>query len=438
MGHVLIKRAVTSEVEHRFRSMLAGERLTLKLLQGVPGCPRLLDDSSASDELRIADFGGSLLSQLGLPAAVSLDQFLRIAETLAADLAAIHGRRIIHKNLRPESILIRPDDLSLQIINFDIATRFAVEEPDFEAAGYSLEQLRYASPEQTGLMNRPVDYRTDLYSLGATLYALATGAPPFAETDGRALIHAHLTQEPRPPQDKANWLPEPVARLILILLAKEPDNRYQSAAGLLRDLQALRMAHEENRPLDTVRLRTNDLPLSPQRPRHLHGRNHELTALMNAYSATQRGGSHGVFVAGYSGVGKTSLILEMRRSIDPGKGWFVQCKFDQFQNQPFLAPAQSLGQLCQSLIEEPESSPETWRQRLLNALGPDASAVFGVIPELAELLQPLPAVSELDPIRSTVRLRGLLLALIRAVAAPSRPLVIFLDDLQWADQPSLG
>jgi predicted ATPase len=198
------------------------------------------------------------------------------------------------------------------------------------------------------------------------------------------------------------------------------------------------MAHEENRPLDTVRLRTNDLPLSPQRPRHLHGRNHELTALMNAYSATQRGGSHGVFVAGYSGVGKTSLILEMRRSIDPGKGWFVQGKFDQFQNQPFLAPAQSLGQLCQSLIEEPESSPETWRQRLLNALGPDASAVFGVIPELAELLQPLPAVSELDPIRSTVRLRGLLLALIRAVAAPSRPLVIFLDDLQWADQPSLG
>ena len=436
-GHVLIKKPVIPEEGERYRSRLAGERRILELLQGVPGCPRLLADGTAVDELRIADFGGVLLSESGLPASLGLDPFLRIAETLAADLAAIHGRRIIHKNLRPESILIRPDDLSLQIINFEMATRFAVEEPEFKAASYSVEQLHYVSPEQTGLMNRPVDYRTDLYSLGATLYALATGDPPFADTEYRALLHAHLAREPRPPQQKATWLTDSVAQLILILLAKEPDNRYQSTSGLLRDLQALRLAREEHRPLATVKLRANDLPLSPQRPRHLHGRNHELTALMNAYSATQRDGTHGIFVAGYSGVGKTSLILEMRRNIDQDQGWFVQGKFDQFQRQPFFAPAQSLGQLCQRLIEEPESSRAAWRQRLLDALGLDASAVLGVIPELAVLLGPLPVALELDPIRATVRLRGLLLALIRAVASPAQPLVIFLDDLQWADQPSL-
>ena len=445
-GPLVITRWMDAGAAGAVHAALDNERRILERLQGVVGCPCLVRCDPVRRELAIADFGGFALSQSGLLGHIDLERFLVIAEALARILAAIHARGIVHKDLNPATILIRPaalpavppDDTQLQIVGFDLATTFAEEHPEFGHPSHLRGTPAYLSPERTGRMNRPVDYRTDLYSLGATLYALATGAPPFADTDPLALIHAHLARSPAPPQERAAWLPSRVAEVILTLLAKEPDERYRSAAGLANDLHQLRQAHRDGIALDQVPLRTRDLPLSPRPPRRLYGRDRELATLLETFAQVAAGGARGLFVAGYSGVGKTALIREIHRPVTLAHGLFLSGKFDQFQqDRPFLAPAQCLRQLCQSLLAEPEATLAGRRERMLAGLGPDAGALFEAVPELAALLGPQPPVPTLGPIETQVRLRALLVALLRQIAAPGHPLVLFLDDLQWADQPSL-
>ena len=392
------------------------------------------------------DFGGITLSRSGLLGQVDLVRFLALAEVLANIVAAIHNRCIIHKDIHPGNILIRPidsahdrpDDLQAQIINFDLATTFAEEYPEFVHSSRILGTPAYFSPEQTGRMNRPVDYRCDLYSLGATLYALATGAPPFDGIDALSLVHAHLACSPVPPQQRAVWLPPLASELILALLAKEPDGRYQSAVGLAHDLRRLREALTINEPFEGLRLKQHDRPLLPRPPHRLYGRDTELKTLIAAFADVTEGGSKGVFVAGYAGVGKTLLINEIHRPVTLAHGLFIYGKFEQFQrDRPFLAPTQSLCQLCQLLLAEPDAAVARWRERILAGVGPEASALFDVVPEMEALLGPQPLASKLGPIESQVRLNILLVALLRQVASPAHPLVLFLDDLQWADQPSL-
>ena len=420
------------------RAALHNEQRILDRLQGLPGCPRLVRYDPATPELAMADFGGITLQASGFLGDLDLERFLTIAHALAHAVACIHGRGVIHKDLNPANILVRPSDLRVQIIDYDLATTFAEEHPGFDHPSVLPGTPAYLSPEQTGRMNRPVDYRTDLYSLGATLYALATGAPPFAGTDTLSLIHAHLARTPVPPQERAPWLPPRVAELILTLLAKEPDDRYQSAAGLAHDLEQLHTALAADQPLAAVRLKEFDLTLAPRPPRRLYGREQELATLMAAFTDASAGGARGFFVAGYSGVGKTVLIHEIHRPVTLGNGLFISGKFEQFsRNRPFLAPAQGLRQLCQLLLAEPEAQVEAWRARILDGVGPDAAALFEVVPELEALLGAQPPAPELGPREAQVRLRALLVALLRQVAAPEHPLVLFLDDLQWADQPSL-
>ncbi len=341
------------------RSALHNEQRILDRLQGLPGCPRLVRYAPTLPELAVADIGGVTLQASGLLGNLDLQGFLAVSRALAHAVAGIHGRGVIHKDLNPANILVRPSDLRVQIIDYDLATTFAEEHPGFDHPSVLPGTPAYLSPEQTGRMNRPVDYRTDLYSLGATLYALATGSPPFADTDTLGLIHAHLARTPAPPQARAPWLPPRVADLILTLLAKEPDDRYQSAAGLAHDLHLLYSALAADQPLEAVRLKALDLPLAPRPPRRLYGREQESATLMAAFTDATAGSARGLFVAGYSGVGKTVLIHEIHRPVTLGGGLFISGKFE------------------------------------------------------------------------------LLVALLRQVAAPEHPLVLFLDDLQWADQPSL-
>ena len=229
-----------------------------------------------------------------------------------------------------------------------------------------------------------------------------------------------------------------MSELILMLLAKTPDDRYQSAASLAYDLRQLRKALTVNEPLDQVRLKERDLPLSPRPPRRLYGRDNELATLLAAFASVAEGCVRGLFVAGYSGVGKTALIHEIHRPVTLSRGLFISGKFEQFQHdRPFLAPMQSMHQLCQLLLAEPEAVVEQWRQKILSGIGPDVGALFEIIPELAALLGPQAPAPELGPIEALVRLRTLLVALLLQVATPTHPLVLFLDDLQWADQPSL-
>ncbi len=437
-GPLIVKRGLDDGDLGAIRSALHNEQRILARLQGLEGCPRLVRYDPAVPELAVADFGGVPLAASGLMGNCALGSFLVLAEQLARHLAEIHGRGVIHKDLNPANVLVRVNDLLVQIIDFDVATTFAAEHPGFDPLSCWPVTPAYLSPEQTGRMNRPVDYRTDLYSLGAILYTVATGRPPFVETDPLALIHAHLARAPQPPGARAPWLPPLVSELILTLLAKEPDDRYQSAAGLAHDLQRLRAAPTAAAPLAALRLRERDLPLAPRPPRRLYGRERELATLMTAFAGALEGVARGLFVAGYSGVGKTALIHEIHRPVTLERGLFISGKFEQFRHDsPFLGPLQALRQLCQLLLAEPEARVAEWRARILAGVGPDAGALLEVVPELQSLLGPQPPAPALGPHESQVRLRALLVALMRRIAAPDHPLVLFLDDLQWADQPSL-
>lgn len=381
---------------------------------------------------------GVSLDRSGLMGRIDLDEFLALAEELSALVGAIHDCGVIHNAVRPTAVMVRAESPRLSIPDFATASTFAEEVTGFEAIGGPVEALAYASPEQSGRINRTVDYRTDLYSLGATLYALATGAPPFSEATGMGMVHAHLTQLPQSPRESAPWLPECVAHMLLRLLAKEPDDRYQSATGLAHDLAALRRARRDGRPLESVPLRTRDMPLSLRPSRRLYGRADELAVLEAALDDVLQGKSRHLFIAGRSGVGKTALINELQRSVTLRHGLFARGKFEQFQaHRPFLAWSQSLRHLCHRLLTEPDTDLADLRRRLMTTLGPHAAALVEIIPEVGSLLGDMLPAPEAPSPEMPARLRSLSVRLIREIALRRKPVVLVLDDLQWADQPSL-
>lgn len=435
---VVIKRVLMREDSAMAWAEMRNETAILERLRDVPGCARLVRLDSVQRQLVLEDFSGLSLADSGLLGQVDLATFLTLAERLAQALAGIHAKGVTHKDINPANLLIDPDTLHIQVIDFGLATTFTDERPEFDHQSRLRGTLAYLSPEQTGRMNRPVDYRTDLYALGCTLYQLATGALPFTESDPLSLIHAHLACTPAAPNTLAPWLPGVLSDLILDLLAKEPDHRYQSAAGVAADLHLCAQQLARDGPLEVVVRKHSDRMISPRPPRRQVGRAKELAVLKATFAETLQSGTQSLLVAGYSGVGKTSLVQELHTEITAHQGLFVSGKFDQFSRQPFAAPAQALRQLCQLLLAEPEQQLAYWQQCLEAALAPDTAALFPIIPELQALVGPQPPVDELGPIETQARLRRALLALLGAVAAPQHPLVLFIDDLQWVDQPSLA
>ena len=385
-----------------------------------------------------ADDDGESLARSRLLGRVGLDEFLALAEELASLLAGVHRQGVIVNILRPDTIRVRGRSPRLAIADYSLATTFAEEHGRLDVIGDALDAAAYASPEQTGRMNRSVDYRTDLYSLGATLYALATGEPPFPESTAMGTMHAHLAREPRSPREAAPWLPPCVADVILRLLAKEPDKRYQSAAGVADDLARLRRAARDGRPLEDVRLRQRDMALILRPSQRLRGRAAQIASIEAAFERVAHGETARLFVAGPSGVGKTALIHELRRAVTLRRGVFASGKFEQFQmHRPFVGLAQSMRQLAHVLLAEPESELAGLRQRLTAALGPHAGALVEVAPELRPLLGDVGPPPDVTPVQAQARLRTLFVRFMREIATPGRPRVLVLDDLQWADQPSL-
>ncbi len=437
---VLVKRFSSAD-NYQETSVVAlvNEQRMLEKLKDISGCPTLINADIDKLELFFLDFAGMTLSQSALLGQTELTGFIRIAKELTRILAAFHNKHVILKNISPDNILIGSgDDPVLLITDFTKATSFAYEYSVFSQQGQFSGNLAFISPEQTGLMNRPVDYRSDLYSLGTIFYALVTGAPPFVRSEASTLIYSHLAETPIAPHLSRTWLPLPLSELILLLLSKEPDDRYQSAAGVFYDLQLLENNLTENTSLTDLSLRQRDLALLPHPPHRLYGRDHELAILKNAFERVRTGGSGAVFIGGYAGVGKTSLIQAIQGPVTLQKGLFITGKFEQFQrNQAFSAPAQCLSQLCQLISAEPESVVMEIRQQILQEIGSDVADLLEVIPEFKPLLGTHKTLTPLGPIENQIRTRTLLIRALRQIAKPSRPLVVFLDDLQWADQPSL-
>jgi predicted ATPase/signal transduction histidine kinase len=354
---------------------------------------------------------------------------------LARAVADMHRREVIHRDISPSNVVLSADGVPC-LVDFALATSFAQIRLEFTHHSEIAGTIAYMAPEQTGRTGRGMDHRADLYGLGATLYELATGEPPFGPGDPLRLIHDHLTRVPAPPADIVPALPGPLSAIIMHLLEKEPDNRYQSADGVVYDLERLRNA-PPGRRASGQRVGEHDVPVRLLPPSRLVGRDAEITKLRDAFTKALAGRCAGVLVAGGPGVGKTALANELRAVVTGSGGWFVTGKFDQYRHDlEFDAGYQAFRALGRLLLAEPEAELAGARDRIVAATGHNAGLLTAVLPEFAALLAVPPDPG--DPQTAMVRAQVAAARVLRAIASRERPVVMFLDDLQWTGTAPLG
>jgi predicted ATPase/transcriptional regulator with GAF, ATPase, and Fis domain len=364
---------------------------------------------------------------------------LRLAAALADILAELHGRGIAHNNLNSSSIHVHPDTGRVHLTDFSMASRATDGPPRAGAMGSLRAALPYMSPEQTGRMNRATDYRTDYYSLGIVLYELLTGRVPFLSDDPLEVMHWHIARAPVSPADVDPRIPQPVSRIVMKLLSKTVEDRYQSAIGLQADLQAVADAMASGAPPGDFTPGLRDVWDRFVLPLKLYGRTAEVDAFRSVFAATCEGSSALMLIGGYPGIGKTALIYELYRPLVRRRGYFTAGKFDQVvRNTPFGALIQALSGLVQQLLTERDDRLAAWRERVSTAIGSGASVLAEVIPEIALLLGEQAAPPRLGPAETLNRFQLVFQSFLGALAQPEHPLVIFLDDLQWADAATLG
>ncbi|MBN1209064.1 MAG: AAA family ATPase [Myxococcaceae bacterium] len=433
---VIVKTPASEHPGPRQRARYQREYSLLQRLQGTPGVLRIHGHELIKDRplLLLDDVGGRPLSdQLEQPMEAS--RFLEIVLPLVATLAGVHRRGVIHKDIKPANILLSEGG-KVWLIDFGLATLQQVEH--VESAGLIEGTLAYMSPEQSGRMNRPVDYRTDLYSLGVTLYQMLTGQLPFHGKDALEWFHAHIAQAPLPPHQRLSSVPPLLSAVVLKLLAKSAEERYQSAEGLLADLErcqeALRQGSREAFPLGL-----RDFPARFQLPQGLYGREPELEALLGAFERVAREGRpEWVLVSGYAGIGKSSVIQELHKPVLQRRGFFLRGKFNPLRGEvPYATLAQAMQALVQQVLAGSDEEVEAWRERLLEAFEGNGQVLVNRVPQLEQVVGKQPPVPELPPAETRNRFHRLFQRFLRVFATSGRPLVFFLDDLQWADFASL-
>jgi predicted ATPase/signal transduction histidine kinase len=386
--------------------------------------------------LVLEDFPGQALT-LALSEFQDISRFLDLAIRITTTLGELQANHIIHKDIKPDNILYNPNTHQVKITDFGIASQLNSENPAIEHPELLEGTLAYISPEQTGRMNRSVDYRTDFYSLGVTFYQILTGQLPFPQTlDAMELVHCHIAKLPVPAHHLNLELPLQLSRIVAKLLAKNAEDRYQSAHGLKHDLLQCQQQWEAQGQIADFDLGSSDYGTQLQIPQKLYGRELEIATLMDAFDRTQQGTSELVLVGGYSGIGKSAVIQEIHRPITQHRGYFITGKFDQFnRNIPYSALIQAFQELIHQLLTESQTNIDQWRIGINQALAPNAQVLIDVIPDLELIIGPQIPVLPLEAIESQNRFNLAFIQFIRAFA--SKPLVLFLDDLQWADRASL-
>ncbi len=412
----------------------------------------------------LEDFGGESLEcwmrqQLDF-CPMPLPVFLNMAIAITDTLGKIHAAHVIHKDINPGNIVFNPRTGVVKIIDFGIATRFSRTNPTFKSLHLLEGTPAYLSPEQTGRMNRMLDYRTDFYSLGVTFYELLTGQLPFPSKDLLELVHCHIARPPTPPHELNATIPQPVSDLILKLMAKNAEDRYQSAWGIKADLERCAQQLAEMGQINAIPLGLQDVSEQFRIPQKLYGREAEIAALWVAFDRVTGNWESGVgnrekhptpytlhptpscsemmLVSGYAGVGKTALVQELSKPITAKRGYFIWGKFDQFQrNIPYSAIVDALQKLVQQLLGEPNEQVEVWRSRLLTALGSNGQIIIDVIPEVELIIGKQSPIPEVGATEAQNRFNLTFQKFVRAFCAKEHPLVIFLDDLQWIDSATL-
>ncbi|MEG4441755.1 AAA family ATPase [Microcoleus sp. AT9_B5] len=422
--------------------------------------------------LVMEDFGGISLAEyittdawnLKDKITATIESFLQIAIKICSGLEAIYNSKVIHKDIKPQNIIINPKTKEVKIIDFSISSLLPRENPEIKNPNILEGTLAYMSPEQTGRMNRGIDYRTDFYSLGVTFYQLLTGQLPFQSNEPMELVHSHIARQPIHPIALNPAIPQVLNDIALKLMAKTPEARYQTVGGIKHDLEKCLKEYSDRGTIQLFELGSRDISERFVIPEKLYGRETEVSALLAAFhrvACPQENSAAAdlevspsssrdpqklprtatteiMLVAGFSGIGKTAVVNEVHKPIVQQRGYFIKGKFDQFRRDiPFWAWVQALQSFLQQLLTESVTQVQQWQAQLLSALGDNAGVIIDVIPELALLIGKQPAVQELEPTPAQNRFNLLFQKFIRVFATKNHPLVIFLDDLQWADSASL-
>ncbi len=446
---------------------------TLKI-SGVVEAYKFLDEQEHLI-IVLEDFGGDSLAMLQVAGQMPLSEFLRLAIDITEILGAIHAANVIHKDINPSNIVFNRATKEVKIIDFGISSVLSRENQTFRNPNILEGTLAYMSPEQTGRMNRSIDYRTDFYALGVTFYELLTGQLPFPRSDALELVHSHIAKQAVPPHELVGEytcapIPPIISEIVMKLMAKNPENRYQSAYGLIVDLERCLHQLQTMGGIVSFSLGQQDIADKFQIPQKLYGREQEIAKLLAAFERvagdardenfaqrnpvsvalsplptphsplpTPHSPIKMVLVAGYSGVGKSALVREIYKPITARRGNFISGKFDQYQrNIPYSAISQAFNELCNQLLSESTTILNEWKEKILAAVGDNGQILIDVIPSLEFILGSQPPVAQVGAIEAQNRFNLVCQNFIRAISQAEHPLVLFIDDLQWADGASLS
>ncbi len=396
-------------------------------------------EHSDAATLILEDFGGISLDRILTKERLDIETCLRIMLKAIDGLDALHQQGYVHRDINPSNILWNRDTGQVKLIDFGLASTAQVAGTAHLNSEVVEGTLLYISPEQTGRINRQLDYRSDLYSIGATLYELVTGRPPFEGEDAMALVYAHIAKQPIPPHELEPSLPRSLSDVIFKLLGKVAEDRYQSIYGLRRDLEFC-LQHLGTESIQTPFVPGEyDVSSIFTISQKLYGREMETGTLLDAFEQTSLGSRKLVLVGGYSGAGKTTLVNELQGPVVGKKGYFAAGKCDPLNRSiPYYVFIQAFRELVKHLLSESDSQIQLWRRRLLEALGPNGRVVESVIPEVAHIIGAQPQIQPLPPQESQNRFNRVFQSFIATLSGAEYPLTLFLDDLQWADSASLS
>ncbi|MBF0237744.1 MAG: AAA family ATPase [SAR324 cluster bacterium] len=451
-GSTLIFRGTNANGQRAILKTLQGEYPSQKLVRQLkreyqllqnmrhPGVIQSLDFKYFHNipVMLLEDIGGQSLSKFIKDFQGDLTSFLNIAVQLTDALAAIHHQRIIHKDLNPSNIIYSPEQKRTQIIDLSIAVPLYEKTENQTPALDTIEgTLHYVSPEQTGRINCEMDWRTDFYSLGVTFYELLTGRRPFLSEDPMELVYYHIAQPPTPPHQLNAHIPRILSDLILKLMSKDPEDRYQSAFGLKHDLMRCQTEWNEKSRISPFPLEDIKRSSVFKIPHRFYGRENEVEHVRDCFRRVCEGNIELIVIQGKPGLGKSALVRELHGSVVSRRGFYISGKFDVFnRNMPYTSIIQALNELILQLLSMSEAQILFWKQKLIKTMTPNLQVVIDVIPELETIVGKQPSVPELSPKETQNRFRMVFQAMIRLFAQAEHPLVLFLDDFQWADTAS--
>ncbi|WP_414528857.1 AAA family ATPase [Nodularia chucula] len=398
--------------------------------------PYSLETCGNSYALVMEDFGGISLREYTKNQPLELQDFFDIALQIVDILQGLYKHRIIHKDIKPANILINPETKQIKLIDFSIASLLPRETQEIKSPNVLEGTLAYLSPEQSGRMNRGIDYRSDFYTLGVTFYELLTGQLPFLSDVPMELIHCHIAKIP--PTIKSQKIPQVLDNIIQKLMAKNAEDRYQSALGIKYDLEKCQLQLQEIGGIGDFPIAQQDICDRLMIPEKLYGREAEIQTLIAAFDRVSLGTTEMMLVTGFSGIGKTAVINEVHKPIVRQRGYFIKGKFDQFnRNIPFSGFVQAFRDLIRQLLTENDQQLKQWQNKILSALGENAQVIIQVIPELEKIIGAQPPAPKLLGTAAQTRFNLLFQKFVQVFTAKEHPLVIFLDDLQWVDSASL-